>query len=382
MPDQKHIVILGPAYPLRGGGMATFNERLAREYIRLGHRVTIYTFSLQYPSFLFPGKSQYSTEPAPTDLDIRVMVNSVNPFNWEVVGRELKKLAPDLIIVRYWLPLIGPSLGRILRIAKKNRKTKVVCIADNVMPHEKRPGDVWFTKYFVKAPDAFVTMSEKVQSDLLMFVKHKPIQLLRHPLYDNFGDPLPKAEARKYLGLPETGKLILFFGFIRAYKGLDLLIRAMADPEVRAQQIKLLVAGEFYQDAQPYLDLIRELHLEDAIILRTEFITDSEVRYYCSAPDCIVQPYRNATQSGVTPLAYHFSKPMIVTNVGGLPAMVPHEKVGLVALPDPASIAAQIIRFYTMGEEHFLPFIEAEKEHYSWQAFAESILQLPYDHQG
>lgn len=382
MPDQKHIVILGPAYPLRGGGMATFNERLAREYIHMGHRVTIYTFSLQYPSFLFPGTSQYSTEPAPQDLDIKVMVNSINPFNWEKVGLELKNLAPDLIVVRYWLPLMGPSLGRILRIAKKNRKTKVVCIADNVLPHEKRPGDTWFTRYFVKAPDAFVTMSEKVHSDLQRFVKNKPIQVLRHPLYDNFGDPLPKEEARKYLGLPQKGKLILFFGFIRAYKGLDLLIRAMADPVIREQNIKLLVAGEFYQDKQPFLDLIRELHLEDDIILRTEFITDSEVRYYCSAPDCIVQPYRNATQSGVTPLAYHFSKPMIVTNVGGLPAMVPHEKVGLVASPDPASIAAQIIRFYTLGEAHFLPFIEIEKQHYSWHSFSESVLQLAHDHQG
>lgn len=378
MPDHSHIVILGPAYPLRGGGMATFNERMAREFQQLGHRVTIYTFSLQYPSFLFPGKSQYSTEKAPQDLDIRVRVNSVNPFNWESVGRELKQLAPDLIIVRFWLPLMGPALGRILRIAQSNQTTRVVCIADNVVPHEKRPGDTWFTRYFLKAPHAFVTMSEKVMADLRQFVKDRPVKLLRHPLYDNFGEPLSAADARQHLGLPVEGKLILFFGFIRAYKGLDLLIRAMADERIREQGIKLLVAGEFYQDAQPYMDLIRQLHLEDAIILRTEFITDSEVRYYCSAPDCIIQPYRNATQSGVTPLAYHFNKPMVVTNVGGLPDMVPDGKVGLVAEPDPASLAAHILEFYRLGPDYFLPQLLAEKQHYSWTHFCHALLAIAH----
>lgn len=380
MPDQQHIVILGPAYPLRGGGMATFNERLAREYLSMGHKVTIYTFSLQYPSFLFPGTSQYSTEPAPKDLDIRVMVNSVNPFNWETVGRELKELAPDLIIVRFWLPLMGPSLGRILRIAKKNRKTKVVCIADNVVPHEKRPGDTWFTKYFMKAPDAFVTMSEKVLADLRTFVRSKPAKLMQHPLYDNFGDAISKQEARKYLGLETEGKLILFFGFIRAYKGLDILFDAMADPRIRQAGVKLLVAGEFYQDATPFHDQIKRLQIENNVILRTDFITDSEVRYYCSAPDLIVQPYRNATQSGVTPLAYHFSKPMVVTNVGGLPAMVPDGLVGLVAEPNATSIADHILEFYSLGEERFISALNEEKKKYSWRKFSEEILALAHDH--
>lgn len=380
MPDQKHIVILGPAYPLRGGGMATFNERLAREYMSMGHKVTIYTFSLQYPSFLFPGTSQYSTEPAPQDLDIRVLVNSINPFNWETVGRELRELSPDIIVVRFWLPLMGPSLGRILRIAKKNRKTRVVCIADNVVPHEKRPGDKWFTRYFLKAPDAFVTMSEKVTADLRSFVTKKPVKLMQHPLYDNFGEALPKADARKYLGLPTDGKLILFFGFIRAYKGLDILLDAMADPRIREAGIRLLVAGEFYQDAAPYHQQIDKLALKESVILRTDFITDSEVRYYCSAPDLIVQPYRNATQSGVTPLAYHFSKPMVVTNVGGLPAMVPDGKVGLVAEPDAGSIANHILEFYEMGESRFIEAINEEKKKYSWRKFSEEILFLAHDH--
>ena len=376
MPDQKHIVILGPAYPLRGGGMATFNERLAREYKKMGHRVTIYTFSLQYPSFLFPGKSQYSSEAAPEDLHIRVAVNSINPLNWEKVGKELRLLAPDLIIVRYWLPLMGPSLGRILRIARKNRKTKIVCIADNVIPHEKRPGDKLFTRYFMKVPDAFITMSEKVTNDLSQFIYDKPVRQLLHPLYDNFGEPLSKADARKHLGLQESGKLMLFFGFIRAYKGLDMLIEAMADQRIRNLDIHLLVAGEFYQDAAPYLTQIKQLDLTKSVLLRTDFITDSEVRYYCSAPDLIVQPYRNATQSGVTPLAYQFEKPMIVTNVGGLPALVPDGKAGLVADPNPQSIADRIIEFFSRGEDQFLPFLKEEKKNYSWKSFCEQILDL------
>jgi glycosyltransferase involved in cell wall biosynthesis len=275
---------------------------------------------------------------------------------------------------------MGPSLGRILRIAKKNRKTKVVCIADNVIPHEKRPGDNWFTSYFMKSPDAFITMSEKVTKDLSQFVTNKPVRLLQHPLYDNFGEPLPKSEARKYLGIPELGKLILFFGFIRAYKGLDMLIEAMSDDRIRKEQIRLLVAGEFYQDANPYLELIKKLGLTDSIILRTEFITDSEVRYYCSAPDLIVQPYRNATQSGVTPLAYHFEKPMVVTNVGGLPSMVPDGIAGLVAEPNPQSIADHILEFYSVGEGHFLPALKEEKKKYSWKMFCEQIMDLAHDH--
>jgi glycosyltransferase involved in cell wall biosynthesis len=379
MPEAKHIVILGPAYPLRGGGMSTFNERMAREYMAMGYRVTIYTFSLQYPSFLFPGTSQYSTEVAPADLTIKVAINSVNPFNWEKVGRQLASLAPDLIIVRFWLPFMGPCLGRILRLAKKNRRTRVLCIADNIIPHEKRPGDKPFTSYFLKAPDSFVTMSEKVLHDLRSFEPHKPAQLLLHPLYDNFGNPVPQAEARKHLGLRVDGKQLLFFGFIRAYKGLDLLLEAMADPRIAGQDITLVVAGEFYQDKSMYIQQIETLGLNDRIILRTTFISDNEVKYYCSAPDLIVQPYKHATQSGVTPLAYHFEKPMLVTNVGGLPSMVPDGKAGLVAEPNALSIADHIVEYFEKGEQYFLPGLREEKKKYSWRKFCESILDLSHD---
>ena len=374
------IVIIGPAYPLRGGGLASFNERLAREFQYQHDNVTIYTFSLQYPSFLFPGTSQYSNEPAPTDLNIKVGINSINPFNRIKIGHELKKLRPDIIVVRYWLPFMGPCLGTILRVAKKNHHTKIICIADNILPHEKRVGDKQFTSYFIKPVDAFITMSDRVMNDLRLFT-NKPAQKLVHPLYDNFGDRIDKAEARKHLNLNVDDRIILFFGFIREYKGLDILLEAMAllkQSAVSNQPSaipKLLVAGEFYKDRKLYDDIIEQNNLQSLVILRTNFIADSEVKYYLSAADFVIQPYRNATQSGVTPLAYHFEKPMLVTNVGGLPDLVPDEKVGLIAEPNAESIAQKIKQLYALGETHFLSYLKEEKKKYSWAKLVEAIKQ-------
>ncbi len=369
------IVIIGPGHPLRGG-LATFNQRLAKQFIDEGHDCSIYSFSLQYPSFLFPGKTQYSDEPAPENLVIYPVINSVNPFNWMKIGRRLKKQKPDIIIVRFWLPFMGPALGTILRKVRKNKHTKIICIADNVIPHEKRFGDKPFTKYFLKSCDAFITMSEKVMHDLRLFQKIKPAKLVSHPLYDNFGAIISKSEARKHLGLPENEKIILFFGFIRKYKGLDLLLEAMSDEQIKKSGIKLLVSGEFYEDQKPYKDQIEKLGIQDQLILRTDFIPDSEVKYYLCAADAVIQPYRNATQSGVTPLAYHFEKPMVVTNVGGLPALVPDEKVGLVVEPDPQAIANGILKFYQLGENYFIPHLRNEKQKYSWANLVKAIQSL------
>ena len=370
----KNIIIIGPAHPLRGG-LASFDERLARQFNMEGDHATIYTFSLQYPSFLFPGTTQYSTEPAPVDIKIKVVINSINPFNWISVGRQLKKLKPDVIVVRYWLPFMGPCLGTILRIVKKNKHTKVVCIADNIIPHEKRPGDNAFTKYFVKPIDGFITMSEKVLNDMPKFTTKQAIRI-EHPLYDNFGDSMPKPLARQHLQLPAEEKIILFFGFIRKYKGLDILLQAMALPEMKNSGIKLLVAGEYYDDKKEYDEIIAKNNLHENVILKTDFIADSEVKYFMSAADFIIQPYRNATQSGVTPLAYHFEKPMLVTNVGGLPDLVPDGKVGLVAEPTPESIASNILQLYALGENHFLPHLREEKKKYSWQNLTDAVGRL------
>lgn len=371
----KRIVIIGPAHPLRGG-LASYDERLAKEFIDEGHDTTIYSFSLQYPSFLFPGTTQYSSEPAPKGIPIKVIINSINPFNWLRVGNILRKQKPDIIVVRFWLPFMGPCLGTILRIVKKNKFTRIVCIADNIIPHEKRFGDKPFTAYFLKPVDAFITMSEKVLNDIKHYVADKPVKYVPHPLYDNFGEPVSKTEARQYLQIDAAKKVVLFFGFIRKYKGLDILLRALKILSDQAQDIYMLIAGEFYEDKSFYENLIDELSIRSRLFLKTNFISDSEVKYYLCAADVVIQPYRNATQSGVTPLAYHFEKPMIVTNVGGLPLMVPHGKVGLITEPDPQAVANTIIEYYQIGESHFLPFIKEEKQKYSWENMAKAILQI------
>jgi glycosyltransferase involved in cell wall biosynthesis len=370
------VIIIGPAYPLRGGGMTTFNHRLAKEFTAQGHDCQIYSFSLQYPSFLFPGKSQYSDEPAPEGITIKSVINSINPFNWIKIGNRIKKEKPDIIIVRFWLPLMGPALGTILRRVKKNKHTKIICLADNVIPHEKRIGDKPFTTYFLKSCDAFITMSEKVLADLRLFQKVKRATLVTHPLYDNFGAIQTKEEAREHLDLPQDEKIILFFGFIRKYKGLDLLFEAMADKEIRKAGIKLLVAGEFYEDEKKYQEQIDQLGIREQLILKTGFIPDSEVKYYLCATDAVVQPYRNATQSGVSPLAYHFEKPMIVTNVGGLPALVPDGIAGLVTAPTPEAIASNILKFYQLGENYFIPHLRIEKQKYSWPVMVDAVFEL------
>lgn len=366
------VIIIGPAHPLRGG-LATFNQRLAKAFIKEGHTCSIYSFSLQYPGFLFPGTTQYTDEPAPDGITIHSSINSINPFNWIKIGNRIRKENPDLIVVRFWLPFMGPALGTILRKVRKNKHTRIVCIADNIIPHEKRPGDIPFTRYFIKSCDAFITMSEKVMADLRTIEEAKPAKLVSHPLYDNFGEIINKQDARKLLGIPPNDKIILFFGFIRKYKGLDILFEAMSDQRIKNAGIKLLVAGEYYEDAKPYNDRIDKLGIKDQLILKTDFIPDSSVKYFLSAADAVIQPYRNATQSGVTPLAYHFEKPMVVTNVGGLPSLVPDHKVGLVVEPNPKGLADGILEYYQLGDEYFIPHLREEKKKYSWSNLVKAI---------
>ena len=372
MPD---IIIIGPAHPLRGGGIVSFNERLAYAFQEAGHQCEIWSFSLQYPGFLFPGKTQFVNTPPPAGLTIRTLINSINPLNWIKVGMQLRKKSPSLVIVRFWIPFMGPCLGTILRLINK-RQTKVICIADNVIPHEKRPGDYVFTRYFFKRCDGFVTMSNSVYDDLKKIVPGKPAKLTVHPLYDQFGPALSKEIAREKLSLNSHDKIILFFGFIRPYKGLDLLLAAMQDPRLQLMNVKLLIAGEFYENESRYHQLIQEYQLQKRVILHTNFIPDEEVGLYLSAADVIVQPYKTATQSGVTPLAYHFEKPMIVTNVGGLPEMVPHEKAGLVCEPTPIDLARSIEAFYKKDVSYFTAGIQEEKKKYEWSTMIETLFTL------
>ena len=370
----KKVIIIGSAWPLRAGGLATFNERLAKQFIEEGFDTSIYTFSLQYPSFLFPGSTQLSKEPAPTHLKIKACINSINPLNWLKVGNELRNLKPDFIVVRFWMPFFGPCLGTILRIVNRNKFTQIICIADNVIPHEKRLGDKVLTKYFLSSIHRFVTMSEKVNADLKTFTQKPSINIV-HPIYDNFGDMVSKEEARKHLSLPVNEKIILFFGFIRKYKGLDLLLEAMNDIRIKEANIKLLIAGEFYDNKDEYETIISKYNLANSLYLRTQFIDNTEVKYYLGAADFVIQPYKHATQSGVTPLAYHFEKPMLVTNVGGLADLVPHLKVGVVTEPNALAIASGIIQLYELGEIHFLKQLCEEKKKFSWDKLTAAIIE-------
>jgi glycosyltransferase involved in cell wall biosynthesis len=370
----KKVIIIGSAWPLRAGGLATFNERLAKQFIQEGFDTSIYTFSLQYPSFLFPGSTQLSKEPAPIGLKIKSCINSINPMNWFKVGNELRKLKPDFIVVRFWMPFFGPCLGTILKIVNHNKFTQIICIADNVIPHEKRMGDTVLTKYFLSSIHRFVTMSEKVNADLKTFTQKPSINIV-HPIYDNFGDMVSKEEARKHLGLPVHEKIILFFGFIRKYKGLDLLLEAMNDSRIKEANIKLLIAGEFYDNKEEYETIISKYNLANSLYLRTQFIDNTEVKYYLGAADFVIQPYKHATQSGVTPLAYHFEKPMLVTNVGGLADLVPHLKVGVVTEPNALAIASGIIQLYEFGETHFLKHLCEEKKKLSWGNLIAAIIE-------
>ena len=370
------IGIAGTAWPYRGG-LAAFNERLARQFIAEGHEVKIFTFSMQYPDFLFPGKTQYSDAPRPEDLSICRTINSVNPLSWFKTARAIRKADIDILVIKFWIPLMAPCLGTVARLARR-KGIRVVSILDNVIPHEPHFWDKWLIRYFIRSVDSFIAMSESVREDCLKFLpasRQDVVTLSPHPLYDNFGEAVTKTDARSFLGLPQDKTILLFFGFIRDYKGLDLLMKAYK--KAYTKDLLLVVAGEFYNNAQQYSELEKELGLEGTIEWRTDFIPDDKVRYYFSAADLIVQPYKTATQSGVTQIAYHFERPMLVTRVGGLAEIVPNGKVGYVCEVNEDEIAEAIRSFAAMDTKQrdasFRKNIQNEKQKYAWSAMTAKI---------
>lgn len=373
---KKRIIIVGPAYPYRGG-IADFNERLAHEFVSEGHEVTIYTFTLQYPGFLFPGKTQYAEGPAPEGLHIVRKVNSVNPLNWLKVGREIRRHRPDMVMIRFWLPFMAPCLGTIARVVRRDKHIKVVALLDNVVPHEKRIGDKVFARYMIKSVGGYVAMSEAVLADAKSFDDTKPLALTPHPLYDSFGAKATREEAVNALGLDADTRYILFFGLIRDYKGLDLLLHAFADGRLRGKGVKLIVAGEFYGNADFYEQLEQELGLAEHIVWYKEFVPADKVRYFFAAADLVAQPYKSATQSGITQIAYHFERPMLVTNVGGLAEIVPHGKVGYVTKPDAADIADALVDFVEhRSEADYREGILREKAKYAWNNMTAALFEV------
>ena len=370
------IISIGPAYPYRGG-LASFNDRLAQQFTAEGHNIEIFTFSLQYPKLLFPGKTQITDGPEPENIKITRLLNSINPFNWIANGLKIKKIKPDILLIRFWLPFMGPCFGTIARIARSNRHTKVICIFDNVIPHEKRPGDKILTAYFINSIDGAIVMSQTVLDDLKTFREKIPVKLTPHPLFDNYGLAVSRKEALALLKLEDNNSYLLFFGFIRAYKGLDLLIEAFSDKRLRNRKLKLIVAGEFYEDDTPYRELIKKYNLEDDIIIFDHFIKDNEVPLFFSVADLVVQPYKTATQSGVTQIAFYFEKPMLVTDVGGLREIVKDGKCGYVVKPEPEFIAEAIIDYFDNNRrEQFTAGVKQEKEKFSWEKMTVRLLRF------
>ena len=373
MANQK-IIIIGPAFPYRGG-IANFNNALAKTYYKRGDDVIVISFSLQYPSFLFPGTTQYEKGNPPEGLKIKRLINSINPFNWIRVAKKINKENPDLVIIRYWLPFMAPCLGTIANLL--NKKIKILAITDNIIPHEKRIGDYFLTKYFIRSCDAFLTLSSSVLDELNKFTKSSFKKFIPHPIYDIFGRSINKEKALISLGLNPKDKHLLFFGFVRKYKGLDLLLNAMADDRILSMGIKLIIAGEFYDDEIDYTNLIKKLGIEKNIILKSDFIPADKVKNYFCAADMITQTYRTATQSGVTQIAYSFERPMLVTNVGGLAEIVPHNKVGYVTSKKPKDIADAIVEFYKNNKEKIFALnTKKEKKRFSWDSFLIGIDKL------
>ena len=370
------IVILGPAHPYRGG-IAALNERLAIQFIREGHEVTIFNFKLQYPDFLFPGKTQYTDDAAPENIPNVRKVNSVNPINWLSVGRELRRCQPDLLIVRYWLPFMAPALGTICRIVRKNRHTQLICIADNIIPHEKRIGDRLLTRYFTGKIDGFIAMSREVYKDLEKFVREPVRRYAPHPIYDHYGEIISREKALAHLNLSPEYRYLLFFGFIRNYKGLDLLLEAMADKSLQTGKVKLIVAGEYYGNEAYYQELIHKYELEDRLVLHTSYIPSSEINNYFCAADLVVQPYKSATQSGVTQVGYYFDKPMLVTNVGGLSEIIADKVAGYVVEPTSERIAEAIVDFYENSRATaFTAEMQKLKQKFSWTNLTQNIFSI------
>lgn len=373
MNSDNLIFLVGPAFPLRGG-IAHFNESFCRSLIDAGYDAEIVSFYLQYPALLFPGKSQKATGPAPDGIRIHNWLSSINPLSWRRAAKKIAKKNPKMVIIRFWLPFMGPALGALAKSLRK-KGIRVIGLVDNAIPHESRTFDRRLSNCFFKNAHAFFTLSDSVADDLKKLAPGKPTATSPHPVYDLFGDKITMREAREKLNLDPEARYVLFFGFVRAYKGLDLLIEALGKPEIKAQNIHLIVAGEFYESEEKYTKMIEKLGLTDRVILRSDYIPQEEVKAYFCAANLVAQTYKTATQSGVTQIAYHFERPMLVTDVGGLAEIVPNGKVGYVVKPQPDAIADALLRFFTENkEEAFSQNASIEKERFSWSHFTRKFI--------
>ena len=365
------IAILSTFYPFRGG-IAQFNANLYKE-LQKEHEVIPYTFKRQYPEFLFPGKTQYITaNDSALPVESIPVLDTANPLTYHISARKMAEAEPDVLIMKYWMTYFAPSLGTVAKHLKK-RGCKVITILDNVIPHERRFFDKPLTSWFLKHNSGFVAMSESVRNDLLALQPDARYILREHPLYDHFGEKIDKCLAIEQLELDPEKKTLLFFGLIRDYKGLDLLIASMS---LLDESYQLVIAGESYGDFEKYRQAIASSPACSRIKVLNRYIDDDEVPRLFSATDLLVTPYRSATQSGVIPIAYHFDVPVLATDVGGLKENIERAGTGLVCLPNPESLSENIQQFFRSDKATFVANIQKEKKALSWEAFAGALTRF------
>lgn len=365
------VAILSTAYPLRGG-IAQFNGLLYREFEK-DHEVKMFTFKRQYPNFLFPGETQYVTEDDDADpIPSTEVLDTVNPFSYWKTAKEINKYNPDVLITKYWMTFFAPSLGTVL---KRSKNAKRISILDNVIPHEKRFFDAPANRYFLKHNDGFVVMSDVVMNDLLSIKPDAKYLRIDHPVYNQFGASIPKDEAIAALNLPKGKKFLLFFGFIRKYKGLDLLIESLNSLD---EDYHVIVAGEVYGSFDDYQALIDKHGLQDRVHKFNQYISDEEVKTYFSAADVCMLPYKSATQSGITAIAHHFEMPIIATDVGGLKESIEHQTTGLIVdKADPVEIASSVKAFFNdFDPKAMRTAIRKTNEENTWEKFSKRIIEF------
>jgi glycosyltransferase involved in cell wall biosynthesis len=369
------IVIISTAYPFRGG--IAHYVSLLYQHLSARHDVTIITFKRQYPSFLFPGKSQIETGNDGIAVPSVQIIDTLNPITWYKAGVAAARQKPDLIIFKYWMPFFSPAFAIAARVAKKRSGCKVLFICDNVIPHEHTPLDKILTSWLFKIGDFYIVQSKAVERDLLATVKGAIYRFVPHPVYEIFGNPVEKQMARKEIGIEEDEKVALFFGYVRKYKGLHVLLEAVKDA-LREIKFKLLVVGEFYDDEGSYRAQIARLGLGNEVLVRSDYIPNHEVAKYFSAADVVVLPYIDATQSGIVQIAYNFEKPVIATDVGGLAEVVVNGKTGIVVPPNSADeLARAIIRFFSENlAERFSKEVAEQKKLYSWDNMVRAIEEM------
>lgn len=374
MADSRRIVLVGPMYPYRGG-IAHLSETMAACLLDRGHKVHAITFTRQYPALLFPGRTQYETGTMEERaVEAERLIDTINPFSWWIAARRIQELGAEVVIFRYWMPLFAPVFGTMARILARNN-IKSLVVVDNALPHERRPGDVLLGRYFFRAMRGCVAMSSAVDRDLDQLGVSCSRALAPHPVYDSFGKPSDRAEAREKMGLAKDLPVILFFGFVRQYKGLHVLLESMPVVRDALPDVCLLVAGEFYDDEEPYQKKVEALDLQKQVQLVNQYIPKDEVADYFAAADVVVQPYLSATQSGVAQVAYQFEVPIITTDVGGLAEIVPHEEAGLIVPPnDAAALASAIVRYFVDDMRASLTAgVRRQKQSLGWDQLLDAI---------